>query len=552
MKQNPLIVWSLERVKRDPRGLAALLGFVLFFYGMVGLTVLSWSSSLPRRMEDFLTILHYEAWGTNLLVLMLYAPARMAQGLARERERGTLDMLLLTGLSGRELALGQLGAAVILPLGMVLATAPVIFLGMFMDHGFEAVLRGYVGLFACLPVYALAAGIAGLSVKKAQSAGGAAILMLMGALASGLFLGPWRDLKPLAMLGPWGSGLATNRDELNQLFVLGETLPAELLQLPLLAAMTWALLIGLDRRIGGEPAALLGRRGALTLAGGVALIAVLSFSPQRSFNWQWSFNPGDPSDQVFARYLMLWLVLLLLALEVPVGWRDLVRGLTRRADDDAAFDHERLRPARFAAGPALLGVFTLLTVWGAGLDETIDVGSFLGCLFVGASSWVVAAVAFQAAHLLTRDQGMPRLFAILTLLAVWCGPLVASLILTEVGFGGPLAAIARMPNPVVGLYHAGYHVELGRGGAALDPLSLAVACTVVQLCLAAGGWRLVQLGQQRAEERARELVPLPADAYAAPGTLTQRCERGHLFTAAWQRCPHCDEQVAATPPPSSP
>ena len=63
MKQNPLIVWSLERVKRDPRGLAALLGFVLFFYGMVGLTVLSWSSSLPRRMEDFLTRWLEETYG---------------------------------------------------------------------------------------------------------------------------------------------------------------------------------------------------------------------------------------------------------------------------------------------------------------------------------------------------------------------------------------------------------------------------------------------------------------------------------------------------------
>ena len=484
--ENPLWVWGLSRVKRDPRSLAGMLIAVILFYGMVGLTVLSWSTSLPRRMDDFLSVLHYEAWGFNLLVLLFYAPARLAQGLAREREHGTLDMLLLTGLSGRQLALGQAGVALLLPLGITLATAPVIFLGMFHEHGFMAVLRGYLGLFACVPVYVLAAGIVGLSVKKAQSAGGAAILMLMGAQTSGLFLGPWRDLKPLSLLGPWGSGLATTSREVNLLFVLGEPLPGELLQVPLLLALAVALLIGLERRIEGEPALLLGRRGALTLLVGTTLIAIVSFSPAPVEAWNWRLNPGEPTDQLFARYLILWLVSLLLAVEIPVGWRDLVRGLTRRAEDDPAFDHERLQPRRFALGPGLFLAFTLLTLWGPYFSDELDAGSYLGCLAVCAPAWLLAAVVFQAAHLWTRDQGMPRLIAILALLAVWCGPLMASIVLTEAGFGGPLAAIARMPNPIVGLFNAAYHVPYSQRGAPVDPLSLALGCAVVQVFLAAG------------------------------------------------------------------
>ena len=58
------------------------------------------------------------------------APARLAQTLSQSRARGTLDMLRLTGLSGHELALGQLGSSLLLPLALSALTAPIVLLGI--------------------------------------------------------------------------------------------------------------------------------------------------------------------------------------------------------------------------------------------------------------------------------------------------------------------------------------------------------------------------------------------------------------------------------------
>lgn len=86
------------------------------------------SSSAPNGLpgaEDmanaaFLTV------GFQLVLILLFAPALAAGGIAGERERGTLDMLVLSRLRPVDLAWGKLAAAVAFPVALVVLALPVL------------------------------------------------------------------------------------------------------------------------------------------------------------------------------------------------------------------------------------------------------------------------------------------------------------------------------------------------------------------------------------------------------------------------------------------
>ena len=63
---------------------------------------------------------------TELVVVLMAAPAATAGGICQEKARGNLDLLLITDLSGAEIVLGKLAARVVPMLGLVGCTLPVL------------------------------------------------------------------------------------------------------------------------------------------------------------------------------------------------------------------------------------------------------------------------------------------------------------------------------------------------------------------------------------------------------------------------------------------
>src|SRR5690606_23075480 len=98
--ENPLVTWSLRQLRRDTRALSVAAVFVVTFYGVVALGGVGWASGRASNLPGLLTALFMLTWFTMGFALLLWAPARMAQQLARDRARGQLDALRLTGLSG--------------------------------------------------------------------------------------------------------------------------------------------------------------------------------------------------------------------------------------------------------------------------------------------------------------------------------------------------------------------------------------------------------------------------------------------------------------------
>lgn len=546
--ENPLFQWTAQRARRDTRFLLGLLLFGGIFYGVVALTFLAWWGSGWRRdLTDLCTSFHYVGWAANAIMLLLLTPARLAQKVGRDRELGTLEQLRLTGLSGRQLAAGELCSVLVLPLLCLVVTAPVMFLGLFGKGGPEAVLRGYVGLLACTPLYALVGGLIGLGSKKAQNAGGGAVfsaMVLLGLSSIGVF--PREiDARPLGLLGPWGPGLATTHDDLSfSLLILGVQLPGELLQVPVLWVFSRALLGALGRRMAGDPGVALGTVGAATLLAIAGVVAALTLPRASAINGGWYVHPRmlKPHEAVMARLIALAVFSLPLALESPIGWRELVRGLTRRDPDDPVRPEEDFGGWRWLLGPGLILGGGLLLFLGALLCRPVPplAGLVLGVL-VALAAWGVGALACQVALLWSKDQGQPRVLATVAVVALWIGPLMAGGVLKEIGPSRAVADVAIAINPLVALIGATMEPSGARTGVA--PMTMAVVCLTVHGLVGWGLLHLIRVARRRAQEFADSMVALPADAYGAPGTLTRRCPNGHLFAEEWTSCPHCPAEA---------
>lgn len=547
--ENPLLRWTLERSRRDNRFLLGLLLFLGLLYGAAAVAFLIWFSQPVWRRElvDLFTAIHYVGWSGNGLMLLVITPARLAQKVARDRELGGLEQLRLTGLSGQDLAVGELASVSLLPLLGLLLSGPLVLLGLGGEGGPLAVGRGYLALLLCAPAYAMAGGLVGLGAKKAQNAGASAIfstLLLLGVSSIGVFPAEV-DPRPLALLGPWGGGMATVSERLAfSLPIAGTLLPGELVMVPVLLLLSRALLTSFARRLSGEPGVGPGLEGALALVLAVGVVGALTLPRVKVSGWgDWRARLMPADAAVVARLIALWLASLLVALETPVGWRELTRGLARREPDDPVRPEESFGPWRWWLGPgALVGAGVLLLPAAAVCDPSPSLPGVVTGLLVALAAWFTAALAFQAALLFWRDQGNPRALAGLGLVALWLGPVLAGAMIRQVG-ARDISVLSFAVNPLSGLYWAGMAESASSSGPA--PLALALVCLVVHGGAAWALWHLLGSLRQRAQEFADSMVALPADAYGAPGTLTRRCAAGHLYSEEWASCPHC-------PPPGPP
>jgi hypothetical protein len=249
-----------------------------------------------------------------------------------------------------------------------------------------------------------------------------------------------------------------------------------------------------------------------------------------------------------------FVAMLVLAAEVPVRWRDFVRGLARRGRRNRPFPEERLVPLRFLPGlliPAGMGVlfawpllYGYTALWEGRSPEVSVAGTLVALTIVGAA-WCFAALAFQVMQLWVRDKGSPRILTSVALATVWFAPFLASYGLRSVGFPSALYELPCAFSPFYGIYAAGYATSSTATASGTSPLALATACAVLHLAGVGGLLYVLAQLRERAEEHAESLVALPADAYGAPGSLTKRCPNGHLYAEPWTRCPHCPEDADA-------
>lgn len=249
--------------------------------------------------------------------------------------------------------------------------------------------------------------------------------------------------------------------------------------------------------------------------------------------------------------IVVFMPALLYALESPIRWRDLVRGRSRRGEHNATLVEERFDLARFAPALAVVGVFTgalvLVVAYASyfGGSDQVSVVAVLLAVSILVLAATVAAVSVQVALLTTRGVGSPRLLAGLALVVLWIGPLMASYILAAMGAPAGLYQLPRAVNPWYGIAMASHANDVAMGQRGLGPLALGMTCAAVHLFLAMALVSSLRTSLERAADHANSLVALPADAYAAPGTLTQRCGEGHMYSAAWEACPHCAPSASA-------
>ena len=563
---NPLAQWGLQHARRDRRFFAIILVFLFLFYGMAMLFVLNWMASFTSKTKVLFTLFFGLSVTVNCLLLLFWAPARVASVIAKQREDGVLDMLRLTGMSGQELAIGHLLTQLSLPLILAGLTTPLVLLSLGSEVGPSGVVRTYLCLALLTPVYCMIGALVGLAMQKSQHAGSTAVFASMFMLgAAGFALGSRiLDFRCFALLAPWGPIFSElEPDKFFTIQVLGKAVPGDLIQVVFLVILARALLAGLARRYTGEPALFFGRHGGLTMVIAVAVVSGLTFFPDpwpTLGNW-WQPRYLNHAEGLAFHLILPFVALLWFAIESPVESRGLVRGMARRDADDFVPDEERLEWTRFAwpaivyvlMGGLMLGIllFALKQVGdaGGGRLEISPVGLLLGVV-IAVSAYVVAVLTTQLVTLQLRDRHMPRLVAGAALVAVWLAPVIASFIMAELDVPRGICELARTVNPFYGMVMAAYS-ETSMAG--LDPSALAICSAAVHVFGALGLFSLLRVTSDKLSEHAATLVVLPADVQAAPGTLTRKCERGHLYTDAWAACPHCESAAERqAPAPAAP
>lgn len=552
--RNPLAQWGLGQTRRDKRSIVIMIIFLVCFYGIAALIFMSWATR--RRRLEYLA----DGWGTLAAIvvgvlLLLWAPARVATAIAKQREEGVLDMLRLTGMSGSDLAVGHLLTQMSLPLTLAALTTPLVLAGAFSEAGPIGTMRLTIVMVLLTPVYCMVGALAGLTVKKPSAAGGAGMFAAIALLiASGVAISAGmevREARILSFLGPWGPTVAWERETHFMIQSLGVDLPGDLLQIAFLVLLSSALLRAVSHRYTSPDAVFFGRRGALLILFAFCALVLATWypDPYPSTTHRWRRNFMDQAASLSFHLIVPFVALLWCALESPLSARNFVRGKARRDSDDTLLASERLVLSRYATPAVIYGLMVLLFFVPMGIAAT-ELGnrpglweiSPAGLILAGAiaiSAYALMALTVQWAILATRDIGVPRLLASMAVMAFWVLPVIGGAILNENGAPDEIASLAYGLNPFFGITAAA-HAGVAKPLVGFDSGGIALYCLAVQSFAAMGVFTALKTQRERLEDHANSLVVLPADAYALPGTLTQRCDAGHLFTDIWDSCPHCE------------
>lgn len=187
---NPIFVFSIKRRMRSFRTSAV---FTLYALILLALSLTQALSSLGR---GYVTALNMRAGIENYIwlaflqfaLIVLIAPAMTAGAISGERERQTLDLLLVTNTGAFKIVLGKLLDGFLFLVVLVLSSAPFLSL-VFLTGGIEPmeVVRTLLFLIVCA-FAALSVGIFASSLFKRTAAAAVAAYLILFAIGLGTLL----------------------------------------------------------------------------------------------------------------------------------------------------------------------------------------------------------------------------------------------------------------------------------------------------------------------------------------------------------------------------
>ena len=201
MKFDPILKRDLTVSSRG-RGLAALivlLNTVLFTYGLLGLygNLRSMSESGGMNYGAFLSVFDVTCMILLFMVILVF-PEKTLSGISQERDSGTLDLLIASGLSPVKIVQGKfLSAFVQCTVGIISCIPsffmPLIFGGVSLQSCMVLLL-----LFLPCAVFVLCAGLFGSSAGKTTSAGtaicyGTILFFMAGPFLTAFLLRPFME-----------------------------------------------------------------------------------------------------------------------------------------------------------------------------------------------------------------------------------------------------------------------------------------------------------------------------------------------------------------------
>jgi ABC-type transport system involved in multi-copper enzyme maturation permease subunit len=219
---GPVLLYDLMCIARRGRYL-----WLRFAYAVVLLLSLTslyvyWNSNLPRQgapssaeITRFAESFYLIFMAAEFLVVLLLTPAYVAGALAEEKDRGTLDHMLATDLSNREIVLSKLVARAANLAILILTGLPILSLTQFFG-GIDPnlVLSGFAALGLTLASLACLSILHSTYARKPRDAIIFTYLSAVGYLGISYVLGRWAAANP----GPMALGV-TGEDEGRRLTV---------------------------------------------------------------------------------------------------------------------------------------------------------------------------------------------------------------------------------------------------------------------------------------------------------------------------------------------
>ncbi|MBI3725137.1 hypothetical protein HY251_14485 [bacterium] len=543
---NVVLTWALKKARRDPKTFGIAIVYLGALYGIAAILSFFWRPVTPGDWSKLWNVLHLIALSANSFLLLLVAPLGLAQALVVEREKRTFDHLRMTAQSGLTLAVGNVAAAYAVPILLGLASIPHVVMGCFSTEagGLLGTFSAYAALIANSLWYTTLSGLLVFLPKKAAKAS-AIVVVVTGCLSGVSALGRYAPgFEVLSLFGQF-AGIAG--DEMREVPFFGAHVPPLLVQVPLNLLLALLSLTALARKIEDDAPGIVGPVESMILGGVLAVLAVATYLPHPSLASGFYYQTRMVAELAAVRFLVLLFVTLPVASDNALAYEDLVRGLAR-ARGEPRRASERLRIAHSLAAVAVIFLGLAL-----GMALCLEPGERKLAYFVAglcAASYLgVAVLAFQAARLLFPFKA-PNVIASSGLAFLWVAPLVASgalkAIVTFFGVSIPafLYALPSVFCPFVIVVKTAQAITPNTLEP-VDPLSLALVATFLNVLMGGGLAVLIARAIAQASEFASTLVVLPADTFAAPGTMERRCERGHVYSAKWDSCPHCPAAVTA-------
>ncbi len=188
LAQNPIIIHSLSQRRMNWRMISALaLTGLIYCPSCMIFGVSGFARSGYLSLADVTETIFYVTMMLLLITVTLFAPTMSASGIAGEKQRQTLDLLLVTLLPVRSLVLGKLIAALIYTLILIAAAWPIILF---------CLITGGVGLIQLavaalmLMTTAIAFTTIGLYVSSLSKTITNAVMLSYGVVLPGLFIAP--------------------------------------------------------------------------------------------------------------------------------------------------------------------------------------------------------------------------------------------------------------------------------------------------------------------------------------------------------------------------